>query len=71
MADPSREPTDSKLPYGLWNIEVVPIWLLPFCVVLSEEEINRFVARLFDKDPLIARPVDLPLPSAVKTLLRW
>jgi hypothetical protein len=29
---------------------------------MSQEEIDGFVARLFDKDPLIARPDTLPLP---------
>jgi hypothetical protein len=62
MADPSSEPTDDKLPYGLWNVVIVLIWLLPFCVVLSQEEIDGYVARLFNKDPLTAWPADLPLP---------
>jgi hypothetical protein len=29
---------------------------------MSQEEIDGFVARLFDKDPLTARPDTLPLP---------
>jgi hypothetical protein len=49
--NPSREPTYGRLPYGLWNIVTVLIWLLPFCVVLSQEEIDGYIARLFDKDP--------------------
>jgi hypothetical protein len=62
MTDPIREPTNSKLPYDLWNIEVVLIWLLPFCAVLSQEEIDGYVARLFDKGPPTTWPADLLLP---------
>jgi hypothetical protein len=29
---------------------------------MPQEEINRFVARLFDKDPPTARPNTLPFP---------
>jgi hypothetical protein len=62
MADPSCEPTVGKLPYGLWNIVVVLIWLFLFCVVLSQEQIDGYVVQLFDKDPPTTQPTDLPLP---------
>jgi hypothetical protein len=51
-----------SFPYGLWNIEVVLIWFLPFCVVLSQEEIDGYVAQLFDEDLSTTWPADLPLP---------
>jgi hypothetical protein len=33
-----------------------------FCIVLTHAEINRFVARLFDKEPSIAWPNSVPEP---------
>jgi hypothetical protein len=33
-----------------------------FPTVLTQAEINRFVAHLFDKDPPTARPANVPAP---------
>jgi hypothetical protein len=36
---------------------------------MPQEEIDGFMARLFDKDPPIARPDNLPLPYSSETPL--
>jgi hypothetical protein len=33
-----------------------------FCTILAQVEIDRFVGRLFDKDPPTARPASVPMP---------
>jgi hypothetical protein len=36
------------------------------CTVLTQIEINQFVAHLFDKDPSTARPASVPTPFSSK-----
>jgi hypothetical protein len=67
MVDPNREPTDGKLPtlsLQYWGQSWFDIF--PFCAALSQEEIDGYVTRLFDKDPPTAWPADLPLPYSNK-----
>jgi hypothetical protein len=59
MADPNREPTDGKfsiLSLKYWGYNYPDMTFLLSCIVLSQEEVDWLVGRLFDKDPPIARP---------------
>jgi hypothetical protein len=38
------------------------------CIALSQEEVDGFMGRLFDKDPPTAQPADLPLPYSSENL---
>jgi hypothetical protein len=65
MADPSHEPAVGKLSSlscRWWWYDYSNLTLFLFCIALPQEEINKFVAWLFNKDPPTMRPIDLPLP---------
>jgi hypothetical protein len=67
MVDPNREPADGKLSIlSLKRWGYLDLTFLLSCIALSQEEVDRFVGRLIDKDPPTAWPANLPLPYSRK-----
>jgi hypothetical protein len=64
LSDPSHEPAEGKTCF-LLHLPMISLFEVDnflFHTAMPQEEIDRFVARLFDKDPLTMRPDTLSLP---------
>jgi hypothetical protein len=65
----AQEPAVGKLStssHKCWQYNYSNLTFSLSRIALPQEEINRFVAQLFDQDPATARPADLPLPYSSK-----
>jgi hypothetical protein len=72
LADPNREPVDSKI----FILQVLLVMICYsdlihsfFCSTLTKAEIDRLVGHLFDKDPPVPQPGTVPMPYCTENPL--